>query len=186
MDKKKAYYHISKYSNLANLPLVYFLPEEIYKTCPTLHKLTRCFGELVNSDSVKTLLNSDQFHIEVLDSVAALAFPHFGFNGWKEHYTGYFPPWKLSYYIPLWRKHLEEVTGWGLQALYNMPSTEYVPFFDKEYINKAMNHVIKRGIEEQGWQPMLDVVREMPCDEDFEKVNSLARIDFIRRWYHTR
>ena len=49
-----------------------------------------------------------------------------------------------------------------------------------------MSRIVKRGISEQGWQPMLDVVREMPCDEDFEQRNTNVRIDFIRKWYHTR
>lgn len=26
----------------------------------------------------------------------------------------------------------------------------------------------------------------MPCDEDFENWNTNVRIDFIRKWYHTR
>lgn len=26
--------------------------------------------------------------------------PHFGFGGWKEHYTGYCPVWQLSYVLP--------------------------------------------------------------------------------------
>jgi len=40
--------------------------------------------------------------------------------------------------------------------------------------------------DKQGWQPMLDVIKEIPCDEDFERVRSLVKIDFIRKWYHTR
>ena len=32
-----------------------------------------------------------------------------------------------------------------------------------------MKLVVAQTIEEQGWGPMLKVVREMPCDEDFEK-----------------
>jgi len=30
------------------------------------------------------------------------------------------------------------------------------------------------------------VVREMPCDEDFEDWNTNVRKDFLRKWYHTR
>ena len=41
-------------------------------------------------------------------------------------------------------------------------------------------------IEEQGWGPMLDVVREMPCAEDFEPWDTNVRKDFLRKWYHTR
>ena len=186
MEKEISYVRIRSNNNLAYLPLAYFLPEEMITRCPTLRKLPRCLGEVAASDNMIALINSDQLQNEIMDSIAALAFPHFGFAGWKEHYTGDFPVWKLSYSLPLWAKLLEEVTGWGLQMLLQTPSTEFIPFFDSAYINEAMFRVVKRGIEIEGWQPMLDVVREMPCDEDFEKVISNARIDFIRRWYHTR
>ena len=49
-----------------------------------------------------------------------------------------------------------------------------------------MERVVKRGIAEQNWQPILDVVKEMPCDDDFENWETNVRIDFIRKWYHTR
>ena len=38
-------------------------------------------------------------------------FPHFGFGGWKEHYTGYFPAWYLSYALSLWTKGIERERG---------------------------------------------------------------------------
>ena len=41
-------------------------------------------------------------------------------------------------------------------------------------------------IVDQNWQPVLDVVKEMPCHEDFEPVRSNVRTDFLREWYHTR
>lgn len=33
---------------------------------------------------------------------------------------------------------------------------------------------------------MLEVIREMPCDEDFMKWDTNVRRDFLRKWYHTR
>ena len=60
------------------------------------------------------------------------------------------------------------------------------PFADPEYIQALFSKVVKRAIEEQGWQSLLDVVREMPCDEDFEPWQTNVRIDFQRKWYHTR
>ena len=186
MNNELSPLRISRTSNIAFLPLAYFLPEEIITKCPTLRKLPRSLGEIVNSKSKIEMINSDQFRIEVMDSVAALAFPHFGFRGWKEHYTGDFPVWKLSYSTGLWGKLLEEEIGWGLKLLLQIPRTEVIPYFNKEYINEAMRLVVERGIEEQGWQPTLDTVKEMSCDEDFEKVLSTVRIDFLRKWYHTR
>ena len=44
--------------------------------------------------------------------------------------------------------------------------------------------IVKKVIDEGNLQPVLDVVREMPCEEDFEPRNSNVRIDFLRKWYH--
>ena len=46
--------------------------------------------------------------------------------------------------------------------------------------------VVEQTIGEQDWRPMLEAVREMPCDEDFEKLDTHVRKDFLRKWYHTR
>ena len=39
---------------------------------------------------------------------------------------------------------------------------------------------------EKNLQPVFDVIKQMPCDEDFEKWNTNVRKDFLRKWYHTR
>jgi len=132
------------------------------------------------------LLIGDAFLKEIMDATASLAFPHFGFGGWKEHYTGYSPVWRLSYSLPIWAKLIEEETGWGLQALFNMKPGTQIPFADADHIRELFGKVVKQAIEEQGWQPILDVVREMPCDEDFESWDTNVRKDFLRKWYHTR
>lgn len=60
----------------------------------------------------------------------------------------------------IWAKLLEKEIGLGIQALMYVPSSESVPFFAPDYIKEVMERVVKRGIEEEGWQPILDVVRE--------------------------
>jgi len=179
-------FRIPRNSNLNYLPFMYFLPEDMIAKCPTLRSLSRCLGDVASSEEMIGLIGSDQFLNEIMDASAALAFPHFGFGGWKVHYTGYCPVWKFSYYLPLWSRLLEAVTGWGLQALLTTPSAVSIPFFAPDYIKVVMERVVKRGIAEENWQPILDVVRKMPCEEDFEKWNTNVRKDFLRKWYHTR
>lgn len=173
-------------SNIRYLPLVYFLPEDLLSQCPTLRRLPRDLAALAASEELMSLIDSDQFLKEIMDAAASLAFPHFGFGGWKEHYTGYSPAWRLSYTLPLWVKGVEQETGWGLQTLFRMPPHTPIPLFPPEYVSEVFALVVKRAIEEQGWRPILDVVREMPCDEDFEPWKTNVRIDFQRKWYHTR
>ena len=173
-------------SNIRYLPLMYFLPEDLIAKCPTLRYLPRCLGEIARSDKMVDLIGGDAFKNEIMDATAALVFPHFGFGGWKEHYTGYSPMWKLSYSISLWAKLLESEIGWGVKTLFSIPSSAIIPFFAPEYVKEIMGRVVKRGVAEQNWQPIFDVVKQMPCDEDFEKWDTNVRKDFLRKWYHTR
>ena len=76
------------------LPLVYMLPHDLLIRCPILRKLPRSMGELNASPEWAEVIQSDTFLNEVMDAVASLAFPHFGFGGWKEHYTGWCPIWR--------------------------------------------------------------------------------------------
>ena len=168
------------------LPLVYMLPPDLLSRFPTLRRLPRSMGALNASPEWAEVILSDAFLNEAMDAVASLAFPHFGFGGWKEHYTGFSPVWRLSYALPLWAKGVEQVRGWGVQALFALPPDFEIPFFDPEDVRAVMKQVVEQAIEEQGWGPVLEVVREMPCDEDFEKWDTNVRRDFLRKWYHTR
>ena len=173
-------------SNIRYLPLVYLIPADQIVGYPTLNTLPRCLSEIAASEPMMDLLDSDAFLKDIMDATAALAFPHFGFGGWKEHYTGYCPVWRLSYALPLWASLMERECGWGLQLLFRMKPGTQIPYPDADQVRELFARVVKRAIKEQGWQPILDIVREMPCDEDFEKWDTNARKDFLRRWYHTR
>ena len=168
------------------LPLVYMLPHDLLIRCPILRKLPRSMGELNASPEWAEVIQSDTFLNEVMDAVASLAVPHFGFGGWKEHYTGWCPIWRLSYSLPLWAKGVERVRGWGVQSLFRLPPDFEIPFFDPDDVRSVMKQVVEQTIEEQGWGPMLETVREMSCDEDFEPWDTNVRKDFLRKWYHTR
>ena len=168
------------------LPLVYMLPHDLLIRCPILRKLPRSMGELNASPEWAEVIQSDTFLNEVMDAVASLAFPHFGFGGWKENYTGWCPIWSLSYSLPLWAKGVERVRGWGVQSLFRLPPDFEIPFFDPDDVRSVMKQVVEQTIEEQGWGPMLETVREMSCDEDFEPWDTNVRKDFLRKWYHTR
>lgn len=184
--RESVVYRFPSSSNIRYLPLVYFLPRELIGKCPTLNSLPRNLSILSASKPLIGLIESEAFLNEIMDAAAALAFPHFGFGGWKENYTGDFPVWKLSYALPLWAKGIECETGWGLQALFNTPAGTEIPFFSSEYVHAVFELVVKQTIIEQEWQPLLDTLRQMPCEEDFEKWNSNVRKAFVRRWYHTR
>jgi len=173
-------------SNLLYLPFVYILPEDVMAKCPTLSFVPRGVREVVYDENMLEIVESDIFLKEIMEAIAALVFPYLGFRGWKEDYSENCPAWKLAYATPLWVQSLEEEIGWGLQALFLIPSTTVIPFFNPDYIKDLIGRVVKRVMDKDNWQSTLDTVREMPCDEDFENRDTNVRKDFLRRWYHTR
>lgn len=179
-------YQFSYDSPVRYLPLAYMLPYDVISRYPTLSKLPRSMGALNAIPGWGKVILSQQFLNEIMDAVASLAFPHFGFGGWKEHYSGYSPVWRLSYALPLWAKGVEKVRGWGVQALFALPPDYEIPFCDPEDVRQVMKQVVEQTIEEQGWGPILEVIRNMPCEEDFERWDTNVRKDFLRKWYHTR
>ena len=179
-------YQFSYDSPVRYLPLAYMLPYDVISRYPTLSKLPRSMGALNATPGWGKVILSQQFLNEIMDAVASLAFPHFGFGGWKEHYSGYSPVWRLSYALPLWAKGVEKVRGWGVQALFALPPDYEIPFCDPEDVRQVMKQVVEETIEEQGWGPILEVIRNMPCEEDFERWDTNVRKDFLRKWYHTR
>ena len=186
MTPQSTAYSIPRNNPLRFLPLVYLLPTEMFAGCPTLRTLSRCFREVLKSETHIATIQSDQFLNEIMITTARLVFPHFGLRGWVEHYTGYSPVWKLANVTHAWAKAVEDESGWGLQMLFSLPRDYHIPFFDADYVKEIMSRAVKRGLTEQGWQPILDVVREMPCEEDFEPWDTNIRKDFLRKWYHTR
>ena len=125
------------------LPLAYMLPYDVLSRYPTLSKLPRSMGALNASPEWGKIIVSQQFLNEIMDAVASLAFPHFGFSGWKEHYTGYSPVWRLSYALPLWAKGVEKLRGWGIQALFALPPDYEIPFYDPEDVRQVMKQVVE-------------------------------------------
>ena len=166
------------------MALVYLLPYELIDRFPTLRKLPRNMRAMLGEWA--EVIAGNAFLSEIMDAMAALVFPCFGFGGWIEHYTGYSPVWQFAYSLPLWATGTERETGWGVQALFDLPPDYEIPFFDPDEVKDAIKTVVQQTIEEQSWQPILDTVREMPCAEDFEPWDTNVRKDFLRKWYHTR
>ena len=185
-QKPNKYISFSYDTNLRYLPLVYLLPEDVIEKCPTLKSLPRKVRDVVYDENMRAIAESDQFFKEIADAIAALVFPHFDFGGWIEHYTGYFPGWQLAYALPVWAQTVYDVIGWDLQYLFLAPSSMTIPFFKPDNIKDMFGKVVARAIEQEGWQPILKAVKEMPCDEDFMVWDTNVRIDFLRKWYHTR
>jgi hypothetical protein len=77
------------------------------------------------------------------------------------------------------------MSGITPQSLTNAPKKEY-EWIEQDEFQSVMLHVGLYGIMENNLLPCTQAVREMRCFEDYDNRNSNAKIDFYRKWYHTR
>jgi len=186
MTAERLIFKFPRDSNIMYLPFAYFLPEDMFFKLPTVCKIPRKLGAALKDGKTIELINSDQFLNEISDAIALLVFPHLGFSGKFNHYTGYSLVYFVAYQIGLWSQLLEQETGWDLNMIFKLPSTTVIPFPDPDYVKDTMVHIVKRGLEIDVIKNLLSVQKEFPCDEDTEPLKTNVRIDFIRYWYHTR
>lgn len=178
---------ISRTSNLTYLPFVYFLPYDLVNRLPTLSRLPRKVREVYYDESMMEIINSDQFLNEITNAIAILVFPHLGFGGKFEQYTGYSLLYNVTYFAQFWVQLLEQhEIRWDLNRLFQFPSAVSIPYYDDDYIKSVIAEIVKVGKEHSQIKAMLTVQRKFPCDEDFEQGLTNVRIDFIRKWYRTR
>lgn len=185
-EKETTAIRIPADANLHYLPLVYVLPWEEISKHPVLRELPRIPHQILTSAKQMDIIADDEFLKEIMDAVSSLAFPHFGFRGWKEHYSGSCPVWIFSYSLPIWAREIDREIGMNLQRLFYHPRNLPFAYPPAEEVSALFEKIVKRVIQEQNWQPVLDVIKEMPCEEDFEPIRSKVRTDFLRKWYHTR
>ena len=168
------------------LPLMFTLQEDIVNKCPIMKSLPRNPREITNNPEIRKIVETDRFLLEIMDAFSYVVFPHLGFHGWKEDYSGESPVWMIAYLFDAWLDGLKELFGIDEESIFHIFETEEIPFPSPEFSYYMMETIVPWALDKYNLRSVLDAVREMPCAEDYEIRNSRVKIDFIRRWYHTR
>ena len=104
--------------------------------------------------------------------------------GTWDHYSGYFPIWKLCYYITSTFKYeLHELFGWGLQFMFRAPMDDEAPWVPYERFSAMMSVMTNHVIKKYNLQPTIDCAWEQRQPEDYNGRNVYFR-DYQRSWYH--
>lgn len=173
-------------SNIQFLPAFYFLPAELVAVSKECFEIPRCPMELTDEpDKWAALINSDVFLQLVMEGIAYLAWPHIGVVDPKEVFSMDDPLYRWIFGIPQHIKHLYEI-GYDLNKIFKMKRGEYFRFLSMEEAHMYMDFLMKCSIHEQDMQPIIEFIKRNRCDEDFAARRSNAKIDFMRKRYHTR
>lgn len=172
--------------NFEYMPLFYLFPKELLKTeCPSLMDMPRSAHGIFTQKKWFTVLASDFFLQTVCDLTAYYIWPSFGITTYMECFSGNDPIWQLAHSLPIWQRTFERMSGITPQSLANASKKEH-DWIEQEEFQDLMIQVGVRGIMDNKLLPCIQAVREMRCFEDYDNRNSNAKIDFYRRWYHTR
>ena len=173
-------------NNFEYLPLFYLFPKELLEDkCPSLVDMPRNVHGIFKQEQWYTFLNSDFFFQAVCDLTAFYVWPSFGISTYMEYFSGHDPMWRLSHATHIWEEAFEHLSGVTPQSLAKSAKKEQ-RWLDTEEFESIMLRIGIYGINKNNLVPCIQTVKEMRCIEDYDNRYSNAKIDFYRKWYHTR
>lgn len=177
------------FRNAEFLPAFYMIPQEILIKCGLeMCSVPRNPRELITSYDAIAQVESDLFQLTIIDSYAYMVWPYMGVPGGMENYSGFNPAWRYAHAVSYWIDELQEagILPKAQDLLKNGGLNQRFGFVSLEEISYTLATIVPMAMKRHGMNEVIAVAQEMPCFEDFESRNSSQKIDFYRKWYHTR
>ena len=179
------------YKNAELIPAFLMIPNCLLeKTNKEMRTLKRVPRDLFLDPETIRRVESDNFLQVVIDCYAYVAWPYLKLGKNMEDYSGYDPGWLVAHAAPLWIDALEDLellpdAGAFYRAWQTDPDTE-IGFCSMEYMSAVMRLAVQKVMVEGRYPEFFEVVKQHRCFEDYDRRHSRVKIDFWRRWYHTR
>ena len=176
--------------NAAWIPAFYFIPEDILQKCGAdIYSIPRTIGELLKDEAAIATIESDLFNLVLSDAYAYMVWPFLRPDiPYMEIFSGDEPSWKLAHRQGIWARALQEC-GYMPTIEELLAGGEYdyeLNFMSWEAICFLLPIAVAWAVKSNDLQPIIDAAKEYRCFEDFDYRESNQKIDFIRKWYHTR
>ena len=170
------------------LPLYYLIPEEILSKCGVeLNRIERILSVLLSDPVAVDIVESDLFLLCIMDCYAYMAWfylcPDIPF---KEIFSVNEPSWRLAQAIQIWINEIYALNLIPTFYEYYVNRNSFIPFPPIEAVSDIMYTAVTSAVKRYNLQPIIDTAKEYRCFEDFDDRNSNQKIDFYRKWYHTR
>ena len=170
------------------LPLYYLIPEEILSKCGVeLNRIERILSVFFSDSVAIDIVESDLFMLCIMDCYAYMAWfylcPDIPF---KEIFSINEPSWRLAQAIQIWINEILELNLIPTFREYCVNTNIFIPFAPIEVVSDIMYKAVTSAVKRYNLQPIIDTAKEYRCFEDFDDRNSNQKIDFYRKWYHTR
>ena len=177
------------FRNAQFLPAFYFIPQSILEKCDLeLCSIPRNPQRLIQDWNAIAVVESNLFQLCIIDSYAYMVWPFMGKSEYMEVYSGYDPAWLLAHSPAFWIQELqdEKILPVAEELIQNSTENDVFGFVSETEISELFGWIVPQTMEKNHMNEALAVTDEMRCFEDFDKRNSIQKIDFYRKWYHTR
>ena len=178
---------VSAYRNAEFIPAYLIIPESALSRCPKELWLPRTVRSFFFNWDVIDVVESDLFLELIIDAFAYLTWPYLGINDYMENYSGYDPVWDIAHNPTFW---IQTMTDLRLipttEYLYQHGILEYMNFLTDREIFELLDQIVPVAFERYNLGVVIETAQAIRCPEDYDARHSKAKIDFYRKWYHTR
>ena len=114
--------------------------------------------------------------------------PFYGAWRKREIYSGDEPFWRYAHAASIWIKRMEDegVIPKSQEILKSSNVDEDLGYISEEEISETFTWLVPKIMAKHNMNEIIAVAAEYRCFEDFDYRKSRQKIDFYRKWYHTR
>ena len=173
-------------------PAFLILPMEVVDQWgDKIKSINRVPGQLFKDLDQLKILDDLFFYTIVVKSYALMVWRHIDGNAYNylETYSDDDPIYLIAHLFYYWFEQIQMDIGVpGIKELIADPQllNGYwePPSFEES--KDTFSYIVPRAIERLNFKGTIDTVREFRCFEDFAAHTSTEKIDYYRKWYHTR
>ena len=180
---------ITPFRNAEYISAFYFIPKSILDKCgEEINSIPRNPRKLLQDRRAIEIVESDLFKLVIIDAYAFMVWPFMGLSAKREIYSGYEPSWRYAHAASIWIKGMEDegVIPKLQEILKSSNADEDLGYISEEEISVTFTWLIPKIMAKHNMNEIIAVAAEYRCFEDFDYRKSRQKIDFYRKWYHTR
>ena len=180
---------ITPFRNAEYISAFYFIPKSILDKCgEEINSIPRNPRKLLQDRRAIEIVESDLFKLVIIDAYAFMVWPFMGLGAKREIYSGYEPSWRYAHAASIWIKGMEDegVIPKSQEILKSSNVDEDLGYISEEEISETFTWLVPKIMAKHNMNEIIAVAAEYRCFEDFDYRKSRQKIDFYRKWYHTR
>ena len=187
IKKKKG--EITPFRNAEYISAFYFIPKSILDKCgEEINSIPRNSRKLIQERLAIEIVESDLFKLVIINTYAFYGMAFYG--AWRKKGDLF----RICRLGDMHTQFLFGLKGWKTRGVIPKPQEilkdsrldEDLGYISEEEISETFTWLVPKIMAKHNMNEIIAVAAEYCCFEDFDYRKSRQKIDFYRKWYHTR